>query len=267
MGVEQTWRSMNAAYEEWAEHLGNPNFCRQDNTITWQSRQRIWLRNEFDSSAYLQLAEARQYSFVVAEDGGLIQLHYEFSGEDLIRASAGYYGSSQITLLERESSTTEALEESEGLISQKNVDSNPDDQELEQMNIEERPTVMPEEGAPFAEIVELIPSIRFDYTPSDRRPYIHEHAHLHIPSFAQTRIAVSGFPSPQQFIELIFAWFYPDIYENRYHSFAEKINPAAKIIDHKVVEPQYSRNRVEKIRDSFLKIASVDHTHLPIVRF
>ena len=107
MGVDQAWRSINAAYEEWAEHLGNPNFCRQGQVLTWQSRQRIWLRNEFDSSAYQQLAEARQYSFVVADDGGLIQLHYEFDGDVLLKASAGYYGSSQITLIEREVSAAE----------------------------------------------------------------------------------------------------------------------------------------------------------------
>ncbi|MBS0444015.1 MAG: DUF2290 domain-containing protein [Proteobacteria bacterium] len=110
MGVDQAWRSINAAYEEWADYLGNPNFCRQAQTLTWQSRQRIWLQNEFDCSAYQQLAEARQYSFVVAEDGGLIQLHYEFEGNVLLRASAGYYGSSQITLIERESTVAETLE-------------------------------------------------------------------------------------------------------------------------------------------------------------
>jgi hypothetical protein len=131
----------------------------------------------------------------------------------------------------------------------------------------DRPTVLPEEEAPFAEIVELIPSIRFDYTPSDRRPYVHEHAHLHLPSFAQTRIAVSGFPSPQQFVELVFAWFYPEIYERRYQTFAAELSPAAHDVDPSVCEPQYSRNRAERMRASLLHTQSVEHPHLLIVRF
>jgi len=267
VGVEQAWRSINAAYEEWAEHLGNPNFCRQGEVLTWQARQRIWLRNEFDSSAYLQLAEARQYSFVVAEDGGLIQLHYEFAGDEILRASAGYYGSSQITLIERESTVAEALEQSESFPDLAAAEPALESQELESYDLEDRPIVVPEEGLPFAEIVELIPSIRFDYSPSDRRPYVHEHAHLHLPSFAQSRVAVSGFPSPQQFVELVFAWFYPDIYEHKYQKFAEGLNPAAKDIDHAVAEPQYSRHRAERIRESLLRIESVNHQHLPVVRF
>jgi hypothetical protein len=267
VAVERAWRSINAAYEEWAEHLGNPNFCRQGEVLTWQARQRIWLRNEFDSSAYAQLAEAKQYSFVVAEDGGLLQMHYEFAGDELLRASAGYYGSSQITLIERESTVAEALEQAE--VQPDPVAAEPElgIPELEPDDLEDRPTVVPEDGAPLAEIVELIPSIRFDYSPSDRRPYVHEHAHLHLPSFAQTRIAVSGFPSPQQFVELVFAWFYPDIYERKYQTFAAELDSAAEGIDHSACEPQYSRHRAERMRASLIQTRSVDHPHLPIVRF
>lgn len=266
MGVDQAWRSIKAAYEEWAGHLGNPNFCRQGEVLTWQSRQRIWLRNEFDSSAYQQLAEARQYSFVVAEDGGLIQLHYEFDGDVLVKASAGYYGSSQITLIEREPSVAEALEMDEppiGVPEEAAVEQ----QELESEEIEDGPTVVPEEGAPLAEIVELIPSVRFDYSPSDRRPYVHEFAHLHLPSFVRTRVAVSGFPSPQQFVELVFAWFYPEIYEQRYQDFAQALDPAAEAIDHTVAEPQYSRQRAELMRASMLRTQFASYAHLPVVRF
>jgi hypothetical protein len=267
VGVEKALRSINAAYEEWAPHLGNPNFCRQGEVLTWQARQRIWLRNEFDSSAYVQLAEARQYSFVVAEDGGLIQLHYEFAGDELLRASAGYYGSSQITVIERETNATESLELTEAPPDPAGSEPGLGSPELDPDGLEDRPTVLPEEGNPLAEIVEIIPSIRFDYTPADRRPYVHEHAHLHLPSFAQTRVAVSGFPSPQQFIELVFAWFYPDIYESRYQTFATELNPAAGDIDHAVYEPQYSRRRAERMRTSLLQTQSVDHPHLPMVRF
>lgn len=267
MGVEQAWRSINAAYIEWGEHLGNPNFCRQGETLTWQSRKRIWLRNEFDSSAYLQLAEARQYSFVVAEDGGLIQLHYDFSGDRLVHASVGFYGSSQITLIEHERTVTEALEHSE---LEPSLDSEVHAQEVlerEPDGIDDFPIVVPEDESPLAEVVELIPSIRFDYSPSDRRPYVHEHAHFHLPSFSQTRVAVSGFPSPQQFIELVFAWFYPDIYERKYQIFAEELDPSADNIDHKKIEPLYSKQRAEKMRESFISIESANHLHLPMVRF
>ncbi len=266
MGVDQAWRSINAAYEEWADYLGNPNFCRQAQTLTWQSRQRIWLQNEFDCSAYQQLAEARQYSFVVAEDGGLIQLHYEFEGNVLLRASAGYYGSSQITLIERESTVAETLELAEPPPGGAN-EAVAEPSDLEGEESEDRPSVVPEDGAPRAEIVELIPSVRFDYSPSDRRPYVHEFAHLHLPSFANTRVPVSGFPSPQQFVELVFAWFYPEIYERRYLDFAQTLRPMAEAIDHLVAEPQYSRVRVERMRASFMSVQSVGFAHLPVVRF
>lgn len=261
MGVDRAWRSINAAYEEWADQLGNPNYCRLDEVLTWQSRRRIWLKNEFDYSAYQQLAEARQYSFVVAEDGGLIQLHYEFNGDVLLKASAGYYGSSQITLIEREQTITESLEMTE-----------PSPAELEQQEIEseeseDRPIVVPEDGAPLAEIVELIPSVRFDYSPSERRPYVHEFAHLHLPSFAKTRVAVRGFPSPQQFVELVFAWFYPEIYEQRYQDYARGLDPGAATIDHSIAEPRYSRHRTERMRASLLKIQSATLAHLPVVLF
>ena len=268
MGIEHAYRSINLAYKEWANHLGNPNFCRQGNELTWQKRQRIWLRNEFDSSAYLQLAEARQYSFVVVEDGGLIQLHYEFAGNELTSASAAYYGSSQITLIEPERSVTEALEQSEEAselaISLEGIARAPDDD----INYaEDRPSVIPEEGAQLAEIVELIPSIRFDYSPSARRPYIHEHTHLHLPGFAQTRVAVCGFPSPQQFVELVFAWFYPEIYERRYEQFAAEQAPNSKTINHDIIEPIFSRHRSDGMRASFLQVLSKDHPHLPKFSF
>lgn len=266
MPIDAVWRSINAAYDEWADHLGNPNFCRQGNSLTWQGRQRIWLRNEFDRSAYLQLAEARQYSFVVAEDGGLIQLHYEFDGDELKAASAGYYGSSQITLIGQEPSMADGIEETSAEIHAAGGEVQADGQGDEIDETDEPPAVVPEGEPVYAEIVELIPSIRLDYSPSSFRPFVHESAHLHIPSFAQSRIPVSGFPSPQQFIELVFAWFYPSIYESKYEGFAGIIDPQAASIDHAVISPQYIRSRLDLFRDATIHHLQVSQPyHLPVL--
>lgn len=251
MGIESVIHSINSAYRAWGEHLGNPNFCRQGNSLTWQSRQKVWLRNEFDTNAYRELSRLRQYSFVVADDGGLIQLFYQFSGdgETLIAASVSYYGPGQITLLEEELASTDfAVEEEEveaaaaseataqiasdtearepdlseaGFALELHIESGTEEFIAGVVPIDEDAVYGIGQDHRVAEIVEMVPSIRIDYAPKAKRPFVHEPVHLHIPGFSAARIPVSGFPSPEQFIELVFAWFYPKVYEEHFKRHTE----------------------------------------------
>lgn len=67
----------------------------------------------------------------------------------------------------------------------------------------------------FEADLELISWIRFDHAPEGARGVIHSVTHLHTSLSDQVRIPVASLPTPRQFVELICAWFYPEIYEKR----------------------------------------------------
>jgi hypothetical protein len=54
--------------------------------------------------------------------------------------------------------------------------------------------------------------VRLDFDPLAGSDCLHYHSHLHLSLSPSVRIPVKRVPTPKQFVELIIAWFYPDIY-------------------------------------------------------
>lgn len=254
MSVRDTIRSLETAYSDWGDHLANPNYCRSDTSITWQNRKKIWLRDEFDYASYQELIDHRQYSFVIADNGGLIQLYYRFDHDEetLLEASASFYGPARDVIVddprlidlgiavEAEEVPETAILRAEEAAAGYEAMYKSQDEAIENIEAAEKeiPSLGKTSGA--SALVLFVPSLRIDYTPKNFRPFVHDSAHLHIPGFSSTRICVSGFPSPEQFIETVFAWFYPASYEEKFNSSGVK-------------DDDYRLARADKQRDRWLR--------------
>jgi len=120
------------------------------------------------------LAETRQYSFQLLNDGSLFQLYYRYDkdGTTLTNAMLAYY----------EGSSEEDMQESGA------------------------------SDAGDGEDQRSARWLRIDFTASDPRCTLHNDCHLHIGGLRKARIALDGVPNPKQFVDLVMAWCYPELY-------------------------------------------------------
>jgi hypothetical protein len=54
--------------------------------------------------------------------------------------------------------------------------------------------------------------LRIDFNSTDVRCSLHNDAHMHVSGFPGTRIPLDGVPTPKQFVELVMAWCYPELF-------------------------------------------------------
>jgi hypothetical protein len=171
-----------STYEDWGHVLANPRFFRKGNIISWKDNSHPMLADPVMPADINQLAEDRQYTFQIADDGAIIQIYYEFENDGITMKSAmlAYY-STAISIY--------------------------------------MPSIPP-----------FVRWLRFDYAPKHARGVLHHDCHLHLSYFPDSRIAVKGLPNPKQFVELILALCYPDIYKaHRLNSSGEYHNEAKQI--------------------------------------
>jgi hypothetical protein len=213
MRISELYGAITAAWNDWKGFLANPRYYRSDTVISWSGYQSIWTEDFVTLESFLELIEKGQYSFQVAEDGGIVQIYYEFDqdGRVLKSANLGYYGGS-ITL-----SIPNRAADSMGVIIS---------------DTETRPTQgnagtietpleisAAEEQIWSGSIVsgetqkdEFISWFRFDFDSSRVQGILHGLCHLHIGGLPNSRLLVKGLPNPRQFIELIIASCYPELY-------------------------------------------------------
>jgi len=165
---------MTSLSERWPKLFANHNYIRAENEITWPNRIRFDVETTPDLLA--TLIEHRQYSMQVVDDGSVFQLYYAFSknGAKLLEASLGFVFAGE---------TVEPIGDpfAEGVM----------------------PTGIPESPLGW---------VRLDYDPMAGKDCVHYHSHLHLSLSSGVRIPVKRIPTPKQFVELIVAWFYPEIY-------------------------------------------------------
>jgi hypothetical protein len=91
--------SLTSAFDEWDWLLANPRFARRGSTIAWEGFQRRVLPFNITPDHLVELAEAGQYSFQVA-DGSIFQVTYQFDpqGELVQFASLGFYRTIEDTI-------------------------------------------------------------------------------------------------------------------------------------------------------------------------
>lgn len=180
MTISKVHNMVKSLQSNWKGFFLNPNYYRSKFSVSWPGHELIKFYDPVQVSDIQILLKKRQYSFMVALDGAIIQLYYHFenSGRKLAKATLSYYGR-DVYEIDPADEFREDLIQSESII------------ELQQ-----------------------VPWLRFDYSPTEYNGVLHSECHLHIGGFPNSRLPVNGIPTPEQFIELIISQFYPDVYRN-----------------------------------------------------
>jgi hypothetical protein len=184
--------SLTSTFDEWDWLLANPRFARRGSTVAWQGFQRRILPFYVTADHLVELAEAGQYSFQVA-DGSIFQVTYQFdaAGEIVRYASLGFYKTVDDT------------------VQTQLPDHNVPPHGLEFEGIQHEASQTPSSAS---DLPDSIPWLRLDYDPSAMSGVLHAASHLHVSLTDTVRIPVAGVPTPKQFVEAVLGWFYPDEY-------------------------------------------------------
>jgi hypothetical protein len=179
MTPNETLLDIRSCVSDWDGLVANQRAIRSGRLVCW-ANYRSTIDNEVTWSTVTSLATNLQYSFQLF-DGSLIQLLYDFSlpGDDLRSTRLAYY---------------------EGRLYEE-----PDDDKFED-------TILPLEETRE----ERLPRwVRLDYGRHGNPSCIHSECHLHFGGLPETRISCNAVPGPRQFLEGVFAWFYPELYRER----------------------------------------------------
>jgi len=220
--LSEVMTSLRAAYLDWEGVLVDPNYVRvSERKVTWGNDNGDYPGSPLTVSQVVRLTEAGQYSFRLAPDGALVQIHFEWSANGaLSKAGLAYLAKrplvdepGQLFPDADELAAGEQPDEGEedeawhGEVDEdvKGVPVHDDDADLK-MDLRDELLVGLEED-------EVAPWIRFDYDPgAGKRGILHHDTHLHFVGFPNTRVAVNGVPTPRQFIEFVMGAFYPSEY-------------------------------------------------------
>lgn len=193
--------SLLSAFQDWNGILVDPNFVRRgDLEVSWSQDTRDYPGSPLMLSDVVRLSDTGQYSFRIAVDGSLLQIRYCWDGRSALTKVGLSYLARRALADEPESElVAHSAEEDEQLAGDEEPaagDDNDDDDDL--LGVDEDA---------------VAPWIRLDYDPlANRRGVLHHDTHLHVVGFPRTRLAVSGVPTPRQFVEFVLSAFYPAAY-------------------------------------------------------
>ena len=175
MRLTEAIGQLTATVIEWDGLLVNPEYVHRGETITWQAFDRPMLPESVRFSDVARMAEGRQYSFQLLTDGSLFQLYYRYErdGTTLTNSTLSYY---------------EGKSDSQDVDEEETIDPTTDDERS------------------FARW------LRIDFDSADRRCALHNDCHLHLSGLPGGRVVLDGVPNPKQFVDLVMAWCYPDLY-------------------------------------------------------
>lgn len=204
MKINETFSDLRSAWVEWRSYLANQNFVRVNNTLEWPQFERVWTGDAVTVADLRALAEKRQWSFQIAEDGGLVQLRYHFGVDgELEEATVGYYG----RIPSEDGDDAEVHEAEEVALDTGRFERGTEGGEAvgdQEVSLE----LYPYEGLGID--YEIARAVRIDYAREDLTHPTHHTCHMHLGGYPSTRICVSRVPTPRQFLELVFVLFYPD---------------------------------------------------------
>jgi len=165
---------LTATFIDWDGLLVNAEYVHRGQTITWQRDEHTMVPELLAFSDVAMLAERRQYSFQLLTDGSLFQLYYRYDKDatTLTNAMLAYY---------------EGSSEEDGDEAATNVVSESDEHKLPRW-------------------------LRIDFSNSDPKCSLHNDCHLHIGGLRKARVPLDGVPNPKQFVDLVMAWCYPELY-------------------------------------------------------
>ncbi len=225
MKINDISSDLRSAWIDWREYLANPNYVRIDQAIGWPKFEKVWTGDAVTIADIRALAEKRQFSFQIAEDGALVQLWYECDVDgELEDATIGYYAlpleesGSDVADMEAEENREAEFVESGGTAevpqgANEGQSEVGEDFLLSLEEVAERlRATYPYEGIAYDERYSAR-AIRIDYRKKDPINPIHHACHMHISGYPDTRLCLSRVPTPRQFLELMFALFYPESFK------------------------------------------------------
>jgi len=176
-------------FRDWKGLLANPEYDVRAPLVCWNNYRPSMMPEPVTFEDVAEVASDRQYSFQVAADGSVIQIFYRYddSRRKIKQATLAYYQATN----------------------------QPEQQELEEASAEEQPQQPPEDVEARPPGVGLPQWMRIDYKEGGSDCPIHADCHMHLSGFPETRITLSNLPSPKQFVEITFAWFYPEVYRRK----------------------------------------------------
>lgn len=206
MTIDDVLEGARRTYSDWADYLINPQYVRKGERLTWPTDRVVRLEEPIGFDELEELESAGAFSFQVTADGALIQLHYDFSshGRDLARACLAYYGASRF-LLNDGGAAAEGAEEEENTAHSGSAG------EGEEADPPGAEAAEPMLGIPLAAL-NWVEWVRIDYSGDTPTSVLHHDCHLHVGGFPGSRVPLNCVPNPQQFIEWLFAFRYPEDY-------------------------------------------------------
>jgi hypothetical protein len=177
MTPNDAYGQLVSVFVGWNGFLKDPQYVRNELEIAWNGARPQVLPEKLTRQDILELSRQGQFTFRVAEDDSLIQISYRFTNNgDLDAARLAFYELGE-----------EALEE----------------------DVEVLPFGEPEDSS------EQATWVRFDYCHTGRSRVLHMDSHLHVSGLPGIRFAVTGIPTPKQFVEFVASHFYPHVYRER----------------------------------------------------
>ena len=173
MTLSDLYGQLTAVFIEWQGVLKDPQYVRNDNSVTWTNAQITILPEFLTRAETLELSRRRQFTFRLSEDDSVIQLSYRFSNGRVAEARLAFY---EVGLRDY------------------------DDENGDVQPIADAHANLPARW------------VRFDYRETGLGRVLHTDSHLHVSGLPGTRFAVAGVLTPKQFIELIIFHFYPETY-------------------------------------------------------
>lgn len=175
MTPSDIYRQLVAVFDDWGGFLKDPQYVRINDEITWNEASVTLQPEVLTREDTIDLSRRGQYTFRISEDDSLVQISYRFlhTGE-LQGARLAYY----------------------------EVGRSLGDEELEVRPWDERD-----------ELTSVVKWVRFDYGCTGLGRVLHMDSHLHVSGLPGIRFAVTGVPTPKQFIEFLISHFYPVKYQ------------------------------------------------------
>lgn len=212
----------------------NPRAVRKGNEITWDAFDGSRTNHILYAHDIALLAEKKQYSYQ-AIDGSIFQMYYTFdkTGRNLRAAGLTFMQNPR----ESATQTTDAVIEIKMTGAAEEADGEAEVAKMEKSEVEETVLEINDARDEASENVNMfaIPTpiawLRIDYSPDDSSGCVHSPCHMHLSMCPSIRLPIRTVPTPEQFLEAIVAWFYPDSYK------ADRLDENGSYKDHdKIIE-------------------------------
>ena len=187
MKISEAYQLLNSIYPDWYPFLSNSRGIRNDLCITWADRVPRMLDHPVMASHVIALADDRQYTFQVSEDGSIIQMYYGYDKKGIMLQEA------RLAFYSANPDDQSSLKR--GLVAESNV------VPIEPGQIEEETRIAEDTSESSVDVMEAekdgyVSWLRIEYAPHEAKGILHHNCHMHFSAFPHSRFVVAGVPTP-----------------------------------------------------------------------